>query len=88
MIDSPWRPLYRRVVQAAIRADGVRGRVVRIVTHNPDTDRYQVYLAQGGQIGRRMAVGYGTPDHALLAGCADMYEIDKPHLWRQKRITE
>ena len=85
MTASAFRPLYHSVMQAAIRADGVRGSVVRIVTHNPQTDRYQVYLAKGGQIGRRLAVGSGTQQTALMAGCAAYYEIDKPHLWRQKR---
>ena len=88
MTASPFRPLYRRVVKSAIRAYGVRGRVVRIVTHNPDTDRYQVYLANGGQIGKRLAVGRGTQQTALRAGCAAWWEIDKPHLWRQKRVNE
>ena len=89
MTASPWRPLYRHIVQTAIRSDGARGRVVRIVTHNPQNGRYYVYRARGGQLGRRLAKGTGTQQTALLHGCAAGWAMDMPGVWKKtKGVTK
>jgi hypothetical protein len=87
MTASPWRPLYRRIVQSAIRSDGARGRVVRIVTHNPQNDRYYVYWASGGVIGKLLAKGIGTQQTALLHGCAEVWCLNMPGVWK-KGVTK
>ena len=85
MTAKPWRPLYRQIVQSAIRSDGARGHVVRIVTHNPQTGRYYVYRALGGVIGKLLAKGIGTQQTALLHGCAAGWAMDMPGVWKKAK---
>ncbi len=85
MTASPWRPLYKQIVQSAIRSDGVRGHIVRIVTHNPQTDRYYVYRAIRGVIGKRLAKGIGTQQTALLHGCAEVWCLNMPGVWKKTK---
>lgn len=85
MTARPWKTISPVTLRAAIVTEGTHPKVCRFVTHNVMADRYAVYVARGGQCGKRLAVGRGTQMTALRAGCAEYYEIDKPHLWRQKR---
>jgi hypothetical protein len=89
MTAKPWRPLYRRIVQSAIRSNGVRGHIVRIVTHNPQNDRYYVYRARGGVIGKLLAKGIGTQQTSLLHGCAKGWCLNMPGVWKKtKGVTK
>jgi hypothetical protein len=83
VIARQWKNISAVTVRAAIVTEGTHSKVCRFVTHNVMADRYAVYQARGGRCGKLLATGRGTQQTALLAGCADRYEIDKPHLWRK-----
>ena len=88
MTAKPFRPAVRGIMRAAIWTGGAHSRVCRCVKYDTRTGSYAVYLASGGRLGRRLVQGQGSQADALLAGCADYYDIGRPHLWRQKRITK
>ena len=84
MTAKPWRVIRPNVIRAAIETGGTHSRIVRYVTHNVMADSYAVYKAKRGRLVRKLATGAGSMEDAITAGCAAYYEIDKPHLWRQK----
>ena len=84
MTAKPWKQISAVTLRAAIVTGGTHSRIVRYVTHNVMADSYAVYKAKRGRLVRKLATGAGSPQDAITAGCAAYYEIDKPHLWRQK----
>jgi hypothetical protein len=70
-------------MQAAIVTGGTHSKVVRYVTYRPQDTRYAVHIARRGQLGRKLATGTGTPDEALLHGCAELWCINMPGVWKR-----
>jgi hypothetical protein len=80
---KPWKQRGRRL-RAAVLTSGPKPRICRFVEYDEANRRYAVYAAKGGRSVKELAWAYGSQDQALLAGCAPMRFIDKPHLWRQR----
>jgi hypothetical protein len=75
-------------MRAAILTGGTHSRVARFVEYDTRKGRYAVYVARCGRLGRRLVLAQGTPDEALLHGCAEGWCIDMPGVWKTKGVTK
>lgn len=87
MTARPWKNISAVTMRAAIVTEGTHPKVVRFVTYNVMADRYAVHIAKRGQLGRKLATGSGTPDEALLHGCADGWCINMPGVWKRGKAV-
>jgi hypothetical protein len=72
-------------MRAAIVTEGTHPKVVRYVNYNVMAERYAVHIARRGQLGRKIASGFGPPDEAVRHGCADYQFIHMRGVWNRPR---
>ena len=88
MTAKPFRPAVRGIMRAAIISGGPCPKVCRFVEFDTRKGRYAVYRAQGGRLGRRLVLAQGSQADALLHGCAGLWCIDMPGVWKTKGVAK